>query len=157
MSDTIRKITERLRATLESAQAGEGELKWLERFPRACCNFTSNLLLLELHDAKISPLRRMIGTITDDGGSDLENHVWVIADGTIVDITADNFGLEKVVVTKTSEWHESLSEIGPFIERIDLEQGISSAELDRVRELYEGTLAVLAPVSYTHLTLPTKA
>ena len=34
---------------------------------------------------------------------------------------------------------------------------IGSGDRERIGELHEGALLVLSPVSYTHLTLPTKA
>ena len=106
MSDVLLKTAEELRSTIEAAQAAGVDLPWLGRFPNKGCNFASNLLLLKFADAGISPLRRMIGTVTDERGDDIANHVWVVADGHIVDITADVYGQPKVIVSETSAWHD---------------------------------------------------
>ena len=35
-------------------------------------------------------------------------HVWLLVDGYTVDITADQFGQEEVIVCTVSDWHENL-------------------------------------------------
>ena len=145
MSDLITRVATRLRNTLEQAQAADVSIPWLSRFPKNCCNFTSNLLLLELAGGEISPLRRMMGTVCNEKGDELGNHVWVQADEYVVDIAGDDFGLPAVVVSSSSEWHSSLQDVKPFIERIDLPDGIPQPQLERLADLYADVLELLKP------------
>lgn len=144
MSRVISDTAHQLRTSIERAKAAKADIPWLERFPDRCCNFAANLLLLALSDAGISQVRRMMGTVVDDRGNDVASHVWVQADQLVVDITADGYGQETVIAEETSAWHSSLSEIKPFIERIDVEEGVSADQMDRLRNLYQDTLSVLA-------------
>ncbi len=144
MSDLIRKTAEQLRAVLDRAQEAGADIPWIARFPKNCCNFASNLLLLELSDAGLDRLRRTIGTVTDEKGDDLANHVWVNAGDFTVDITADCYGQPKVIVEQQSDWHNELTDVKPFIARHDVPEGTAEAELSRLRELYQDVLQILA-------------
>lgn len=134
-----------LRATIEKAKSGNASIAWLSRFPKNCCNFAANLLLIELADAKFKPLRRMIGTILDDRGDDVANHVWVQCGDVAIDITADQYGQPTVIAESQSGWHLSLTDVKPFIPKHDLEEGVSEEEIGRLRELYKDALHELAP------------
>ena len=144
MSDQIRKTTEKLRAVLDRAQQAGADIPWIARFPKNCCNFASNLLMLELSDAGVEQLRRTIGTVSDEKGNDLANHVWVNAGDFTVDITAECYGQPKVIVERQSDWHNGLTDVKPFIAKQDVPGGISETELTRLRELYEDVLQTLA-------------
>lgn len=145
MTSTISKAAEDLRVAIEKAQAAESDIAWLPRFPAKCCNFAANLLLLDLHEMGVGGLRRMMGTVLDEKGDDLAAHVWVLAGGTLIDITADQFGQPKIIVQEQSDWHDSLDDVKPFLPRQDVEEGIASDNLTRLRALYEQTLTALAP------------
>jgi len=145
MSDQITQIATNLRAALEQAQSAEVSIPWLSRFPQNCCNFTSNLLLLELAGNVAGPLRRLMGTVCDIKGDEIGNHVWVQADNHVIDIAGDEFGLPPVVVSDSSDWHASLQDVKPFIERIDLPNGIPDAQLERLRDLYTDVQELIAP------------
>lgn len=145
MATLIRETAQNLRTTIERAKTGNADIPWLPRFPEKCCNFAANLLLLELAKAGGERLRRMIGTVCDDRGDDLATHVWVQAGDVVADITADQFEQPKVVVEHHSAWHHSLHDVKPFLPKRDLVEGVSEAEIARLRELYEDTLRELAP------------
>ena len=142
MSTAISDCAEKLRQTIERAKEANADIRWLSRFPMNCCNFCSNLLVLDLSEAGVGKLQRVIGTIDDDDDS---RHVWVEAEGHTVDICADQHGQSSVIATQESDWHNSLEEIKPFVPQTDLPEGISVAEIARLRELYEQDLSELAP------------
>ena len=144
MSDQTREIATQLRSMIDAAKKAGANVAWLSRFPKNCCNFTSNLLLIELADAGVGSLRRMIGTVCDERGDELETHVWVTAGDCVVDITADIYGQPPVIAETSSSWHEALSEVKPFIERIDLPEGVSEEQLQRLRDLYQEDIATLS-------------
>ena len=84
-----------------------------------------------------------MGTVRDEKGDDLASHVWVEAEGFIVDITADNFGQPAVIVEHDFDWHSALGDIKPFIARQDLPEGIDPTNLNRLRELYADVVTQL--------------
>lgn len=91
----------------------------------------------------------MIGAIQDEDGSDIDSHVWVVANReTLIDITADCHGLDSVIVATESAWHTSLNDVRPFIERIDLEEGMSEMQIQRLGDLYEEPLEILEQFKY---------
>ena len=141
MSTSISDCAQKLRQTIERAKEADADIRWLSRFPTNCCNFCSNLLLLDLSDAGVGRLQRVIGTVDED---DDARHVWVRADDYTVDICADQYGQSSVIATQQSSWHESLEDVKPFVPQTDLPEGISTAEIDRLRELYEQDLSELA-------------
>ena len=143
MTALIRETVEKLRATIERARGAEAEIPWLKRFPKNCCNFTSNLLLMDLSDAGVSSLRRMMGGVPEEGGDDTIPHVWVQADGFVTDITADYHGQASVIVESDSVWHQSLEDVRAFVPRLDVPEGIAAEEITRLRELYEDVLQKL--------------
>jgi hypothetical protein len=87
----------------------------------------------------------MLGTVVDDRGDDLATHVWVQAGNLVVDIAADPFEQPKVIVEHLSSWHNSLHNVKPFLPKRDLVEGVSEAEIARLREVYEEVLRELAP------------
>lgn len=84
-----------------------------------------------------------MGTVLDDKGDDIANHVWVQTGNCVIDITADHYDQLPVIVTSQSDWHASLSDIKPFIPAIDLDDGIAESEVQRLRDLYQDNLSIL--------------
>lgn len=144
MAALIRETVENLRATIERARDAQAEIPWLNRFPKNCCNFAANLLLIELSDAGVGPLRRMMGGVAEEGSDDTVPQVWVQADGFDTDITADYHGQQSVIVEEGSVWHASLEDVKPFVPRLDIPEGISEEEITRLRDLYQDVLQKLA-------------
>ena len=138
--NTLSDVATRLRASIERARAAEAEIEWLARFPKKCCNFTSNLLVCELHDLGIAPVRRLIGVVDEE--KDIR-HVWVEADGITVDISADAHEQPAVIVSAESDWHAGLEDVGPFLPRADLDTGLSGEQIDRLKSLYGDTITQL--------------
>lgn len=144
MSALIRETVENLRATIERARDAEAQIPWLKRFPKNCCNFAANLLLMDLSDAGVGTLRRMMGGVPEEGGDDTLPHVWVVADGFDTDITADYHGQSSVIVQQESAWHASLEDVRPFVPRLDVAEGIAAEEIARLRDLYQDVTPKLA-------------
>lgn len=146
MSEIIFTTAQQLRLAIDRAKAAGADIPWLTRFPENCCNFASNLLLLDLADAGVGRLRRVIATICDAMGNDVGSHVWVRAETDwIVDITADHYGQPNVIVDHTSDWHSSLKDEKPFIPRQDLPEGVAPTHLERISNLYADVRQALAP------------
>jgi len=143
MTDSIHDTAMQLRATLDRARNAGANIPWLSRFPRNCCNFGSNLLLFELSDAGVRRIRRVIGTVPEQGPDGDTRHVWVQADDYTVDICADEFGQSAVVVEQQSDWHDAMLDVKPFLAQCDLPEGVSQTEIARLREIYEDVLTEL--------------
>lgn len=144
MTALIRETVENLRATIERARDANAEIPWLKRFPKNCCNFTANLLLMDLSDTGAGTLRRMMGGVAEEGSDDTIPHVWVQVDGFDTDVTADYHGQPSVIVEQDSAWHASLEDVKAFVPRLDLPEGIADEEITRLRELYQDVLQKLA-------------
>lgn len=144
MSALIQKTAENLRAAIERAQNAQAAIPWLKRFPHNCCNFAANLLLIELSNAGVAPLRRLIAGVPEEAGDDTVPHVWVLADGIDADISADAHQQPSVIVQQASVWHESLEDVKPFVPRLDVPEGIAATEITRLKELYANVIPVLA-------------
>lgn len=143
MTSLIRDTAETLRASIEKAREAGADIPWLSRFPKKCCNFAANLLLLELSDAGVSKLYRVIGGVGEEGGDDTIPHVWVRADTVDVDVCADQHGQQNVVAEQQSEWHSSLEDVKPFLPQHDVPEGIAGEEIERLRSLYQDVLTKL--------------
>jgi hypothetical protein len=94
----------RFRSALEKttfpAQAGN-----LTHFPRECCHHSCVMLKRFLSEKGLGEFCTMSGIHpTEPGG----NHHWLQKGNVIVDITADQFGRDKVIVGSVSPWHDSL-------------------------------------------------
>ncbi|MHC4878599.1 MAG: hypothetical protein ACYTGL_19295 [Planctomycetota bacterium] len=144
MIDAIRDTARNLRATVERARDADADIPWLSRFPKDCCNFGSNLLLFALSDAGVKRLRRVMGTVPEEGPDSDTRHVWVQADDYTVDICADQFGQSAVIAEQQSNWHDAMLDVKPFLAHCDIPEGISDTEIARLREIYEDVLAELA-------------
>lgn len=70
-------------------------------FPTGACEITSRLLALWLAENNEHGFEHHQHDI---GGA--KEHVCLIRDGLVVDITADQFGLDPVIVTRKSKWHK---------------------------------------------------
>jgi hypothetical protein len=76
--------------------------KRLQSFPKQCCDVASLLLAYHLQAQGFLKVERVLGRLGE------ESHVWLVVDGWIVDITADQFaGDDSVIVTRTNteSWH----------------------------------------------------
>ncbi|MNQ97854.1 hypothetical protein D3C85_1135190 [compost metagenome] len=107
----LRAIVEGVRARLDSADLS-GAHECFRSFPRGACGATCDVLA--------TILERRFGVepqwVSADIGDSEEwcSHAWLEVEGFTIDITADQFGKEPVIVTKHSGWHQSL----PIIQRV---------------------------------------
>jgi hypothetical protein len=76
---------------------------FLPKFPCGCCSWATWFLGHFLkYECGLSPRRYHSASRDDD------NHEWLVVEGIIVDITADQFDdcSDPIIVTRTSAWHE---------------------------------------------------
>lgn len=98
-------IAHMVRARLESANLSKAH-ECFHSFPRGACGVTCDVLATVLeHRFATRPL--WVGArFADDTDA---SHAWLEVGGFIVDITADQFGKEPVIVAKRSDWHATLN------------------------------------------------
>lgn len=87
-----------LRGILETYSVGAVDVAF-EGFPRGACGATSDIL------ARYPREFARVDALYASGTRGLASHAWVVADGWIVDITADQFGRPPVIVTQDDAWH----------------------------------------------------
>ena len=76
-------------------------------FPRDCCDWASEILVLYLNEKSYRNMRLVTGCRTT-GSIDTPRHTWVEVDGIIVDVTAWQFKDMKgkeITVSNESKWH----------------------------------------------------
>jgi hypothetical protein len=97
-------------------RAGLAAARWpnyMPAFPRACCGTACDLLGLYLLDHGQGTARYVWGekTVqqTDEEYPQSQSHAWLVLNGFIIDITADQFdeGQESVIVCRDSAWHRN--------------------------------------------------
>lgn len=133
-ADRIRDCAARVRAALESLTPEELPIG-LKSFPRGACGDACLILGAALRDGGLGNFRYVCGLTHKDGGN--ESHAWLVGEGLIVDITADQFedGMPAVYVETGSNWHERWGEVeepGPADYR--LWSGLTLHELHKVYE-----------------------
>ncbi|MFA0511604.1 MULTISPECIES: hypothetical protein [unclassified Vibrio] len=119
MKDSIIMDIRKIRAALESFDKSDFHYntsfyQCLNGFPSGCCGDTSNLLGLFLKNAYGKDSTYISGKGL--GNNREQSHAWLVCDGYIIDITADQFNsigynLDKVIVSTSSDFHESFSRI----------------------------------------------
>ena len=100
----LRSCASRFRQAMERTDFSSRQDN-LVRFPEDCCHHASELLKRFLREEGFGEFQTMAG---NHPTSETAGHEWLEKDGMIVDITADQFELDKVMVTRNSEWHRSL-------------------------------------------------
>ena len=104
--DYIKQIAEAFRAALEDYSQSTNDVVFKD-FPDGACGATTDLLA-----------RYLIDTIGIDAQylearCCQQSHAWVVANNIIIDITADQFGQDPVIVETTSLWHEACDQHPP--------------------------------------------
>ncbi|CAN7705915.1 hypothetical protein [Mesorhizobium sp. LjNodule214] len=130
----IRECAQRVRAALARLKPEELPIG-LKLFPRGACGDACLILGAALQDKALGNFRYVCGLTHKDGGN--ESHAWLVGEGLIIDITADQFmdGMPAVFVESASDWHDrwdDVTEPGPA----DYRQwrGHTLHELDQVYE-----------------------
>lgn len=103
----------------------------LSTFPKQCCDVASLLLAYRLRDLGFQNIVRCFGHLHGD------SHVWLEVDGTIVDITADQFPSveDPVIVAETKR--------SPFHAQIELSSREAALSQPAVRAEYERAYAAI--------------
>src|SRR5213080_4430300 len=103
----LRGQVARFRRAVVKYRAAGGD-KLLPFFPNGACTIISWLLTRWLHSKGYRQMEYV------QGGSPLlkENihHGWLVVDGFIVDITADQFGQFPIIVERSTEFHSSFKD-----------------------------------------------
>ena len=105
--DRVREIAVAARRAIEASPrlSVEGEFadSWFDAFPLGCCS-DACLLVAEIYRA------HGFAVALAHGQRGSGSHVWLLVDGVIVDLTADQFedaGLPAVFVAESSAWHDA--------------------------------------------------
>ena len=83
-------------------------------FPRGSCDPASQVLGRYLRDKlTIEPLTTVTwgARLSGTPAFALDSHRRLESDGLVIDVTADQFGQEPIVVTRRSRWHQSFQNI----------------------------------------------
>ena len=105
IQNALHELATAFRSALESAvfDAQHGSLR---DFPDRCCDHASILFAIHLLSEGHGPPRLVYAS---RGTEHERRHVWLIVDGFIVDLAADQFegeGQPRVIVAEESEWHD---------------------------------------------------
>ena len=94
-TELVRSLASNFRKAIDCAlEADKLYGTVIASFPIACCGYTSDLLQRYLAEKGIAT-RYVSGTYRDYSTNDLQSHAWLeLIDGTIVDITGDQFRFE---------------------------------------------------------------
>jgi hypothetical protein len=101
--DDLRGAAAAFRAALEEHGPGL-RLRGLHGFPKGACGHASRLLGQYFRDGGLGEWD-LVSAWTEDH---MKTHAWLLPDGLLVDITADQFPgvAEPVVVARASAWHD---------------------------------------------------
>jgi hypothetical protein len=114
----LRDEAAKVRQAIETTERDEMRAGNLALFPTECCDHAMKLLALHLSLLGFTGLSKARGERRF--GEVPRYHIWLVCQGVILDITADQFdeGQAQVIVTRRSRWHEAWN---PELEPIDEE------------------------------------
>lgn len=99
----IREIARQFREAIDRVPNWPDDTHSMQSFPLDCCHHATKLLGAYLHELGFQDLKTIVGTLPDG-----HQHLWLEAGDITVDITADQFGQDKVMVARHSKWHYDL-------------------------------------------------
>lgn len=79
-----------------------------KNFPHGCCGDTSELLGRYFVELMGKNAQYVTAERHDD-----HSHAWLVVDGFIIDITADQFGQDPIIVAEESVWHDGWDQEPP--------------------------------------------
>ena len=103
--ESIRFHTVQFRNAMDNTCFGQGAGN-LKHFPSECCHHAAELLRHYLLENGHDGFEVISGNQPD---KEYCHHQWLQKGDLVVDITADQFRLPKVIVTHCSPWHDSLN------------------------------------------------
>ena len=103
--DDLHSVAAAVRTRLENADLSKAHACF-RSFPRGACGATCDVLATVL-ESRFSVKPIWVGADVGEGES-WSSHAWLEVEGFTVDITADQFGREPVIVEKCSAWHDAL-------------------------------------------------
>jgi hypothetical protein len=104
----LRKIAFNIRAILEEYGQKSKSNAVFNNFPRGACGGAVDIMGQYVIETFGLDTKYVTGYLPD--GS---SHAWIVVNGIIVDITADQFGEDPVIVTRKSDWHAKLRTESP--------------------------------------------
>lgn len=102
----LRSVVDAVRTRLESADLSQAH-PCFRSFPRGACGATCDVLAAVL-EYRFDVKPQWVGADIGEG-ADWSSHVWLEVEDFTIDITADQFGREPVIVAKRSGWHDTLA------------------------------------------------
>ena len=114
----IRSCVTRFRQAMEKT-ALDREADIPASFPKGCCHYACALLKRFLLDNGFGECQTMLGNHPTVEGY---KHQWLQKEQITIDITADQFGCDKVIVTLNSQWHRSLKGKPPPLDPDDVKR-----------------------------------
>lgn len=100
MQHEINETASRIRKVLEKNRDNTSDINFTD-FPRGACGVTSELLGRYFRD-----FMNMEAYYVEASRDDDCTHAWVTIENLIIDITADQFDQEPVIVSYNSPWHD---------------------------------------------------
>lgn len=105
LQDSLIQLATRFRAAVEHVIRTSGAPMHIERFPRACCGITSELMGDYLNTLGLGEFEYICSMKND------ASHAWLEVSGLIVDITGDQFpGRPPIYVDKPDIWYSEWEE-----------------------------------------------
>lgn len=121
-TEALMQLAVEARQVIETAAKTRAHGIGFERFPRAACGATAEVLGRYLRDAYGLDAQYVCGHKPGH-----QTHAWVEVDGTIIDITADQFGMDPVIVSTESSWHSEWRKEPPRFPKPVIEGSMLSA------------------------------
>lgn len=105
MKNELERIARLIRAKLEQVDFADGlnRMAALKHFPRGCCQTAANVYLYYLLKRKIVDAGKLFMLANAEITKNI-SHAWSRVGEFHVDLTADQFGREKIVITDFNPW-----------------------------------------------------
>ena len=87
----LEELVYNFRKAIEQAKQNGEPSYYFRKFPTGQCGITSDMLCQYLIDEGFSNIEYVNGTYYPDAPEEPQSHTWLIVEGAVVDITADQF------------------------------------------------------------------
>jgi hypothetical protein len=106
----LRAATE-LRSALSAVDAATWQAATIDAFPRGACGHCAELLARYLLDQFGIEATYACGEVGHLIGTNTQWHAWLEHEGLFIDISADQFGQQPVIVESRSAFHEKAADV----------------------------------------------
>ena len=104
---TLELIAKVFRSAIENADRSSWGPLW-QRFPNGSCGVAAETLAIIVIELTGSIPTYVSGLRSDQ--SQFHSHAWIEVGGVIIDVTADQFGEDSVIVTLDAAWHDQFND-----------------------------------------------